>query len=121
MPTLLPDPAVDDHDPPAECVQLRDADAVFDALTAKTARDILAELHEEPTTASALADRLDTTVQNTTHHLGSLEAANLVTAVDTWYSEQGREMDVYAPTSGPLVVLAGGPDGDDLARRLDAV
>jgi DNA-binding transcriptional ArsR family regulator len=120
MPTLLPDPSVDDHDPPAECVHLSDADALFDALTASTARDILAALYDEPTTASALADTLNTSVQNVSHHLLKLEAADLVTAVDTWYSEHGREMDVYAPTSQPLVLYAGAAEGADLGRQLGA-
>jgi hypothetical protein len=27
-----------------------------------------------------------------------------VTPVDTWYSRKGQEMDVYAPTAGPLIL-----------------
>ena len=35
---------------------------------------------------------------------------NVVTVVDSWYSEKGRDMDVYAPAGDPLVLVAGCPD-----------
>lgn len=80
------------------------AGAVFDALGAATRREILRHLHAEPRTASQLASAVDTSVQNVTHHLRTLEEADLVTVVDTWYSSRGREMSVYAPASRALVV-----------------
>ncbi|MFB6137954.1 MAG: ArsR/SmtB family transcription factor [Halobacteriaceae archaeon] len=84
------------------------ADEVFAALSSDTARAILAALHEEPATTSDLADAVDTSVQNAAYHLENLRDAGLVEAVDTWYSERGTEMTVYAPTDESLVVFAGG-------------
>lgn len=82
------------------------ADEVFEALSSRTAREILAALYEEPDTASSVADEVDTSLQNATYHLEKLVDAGLVEVADTWYSEQGREMNVYAPASESLVVFA---------------
>ncbi|GAA0266491.1 hypothetical protein GCM10009000_098530 [Halobacterium noricense] len=82
------------------------ADEVFEALSSSTAREILAALYEEPDTASSVADDVGTSLQNATYHLEKLVAADLVEVADTWYSEQGREMNVYAPASESLVVFA---------------
>jgi DNA-binding transcriptional ArsR family regulator len=82
------------------------ADDVFEALSASTARKILAALYEEPDTASGVADAVDTSLQNATYHLENLVDADLVEVADTWYSEQGREMKVYAPASESLVLFA---------------
>jgi DNA-binding transcriptional ArsR family regulator len=81
-----------------------DADEVFAALSSDTARAIVAALHEEPRTQSAIAEELDTTVQNVRYHLDKLENAGLVEVVDTWYSSRGNEMSVYAPADGALIV-----------------
>lgn len=83
------------------------ADEVFEALSASTTREIFLALHDQPQTASDLADRTDTSVQNVQYHLGKLKDVELVEAVDTWYSERGSEMDVYAPTDESLVLFAG--------------
>ena len=100
-----------DHDAPEEPrvvgVDGDDADAVLSALSADTARSILTALHEEPATASELADRVDTTLQNVQYNLESLEDAGLVHEADTVYSEKGREMTVYGPADRALVVVAG--------------
>ena len=82
------------------------ADEVFEALSASTARKILAALYEEPDTASGVAGVVDTSLQNATYHLEKLVAADLVEVADTWYSEQGREMKVYAPANESLVLFA---------------
>jgi DNA-binding transcriptional ArsR family regulator len=87
-----------------------DADEVLSALSAGTAREILSSLHEEPATASEIADRVDTTLQNTQYHLDSLTEAGLVVETDTVYSEKGREMSVYGPADRALVVVAGEED-----------
>jgi DNA-binding transcriptional ArsR family regulator len=84
-----------------------DADSLLAALSSDTARRLLAELHEEPTTPSGLADRIDTSLQNVQYHLEKLANADLIEVVDTVYSEKGREMKVYAPADRPLVVFAG--------------
>nr|WP_246391941.1 helix-turn-helix domain-containing protein [Halosimplex pelagicum] len=54
-----------------------------------------------------MATELDSSVQNISYHLNRLQDADLVAVVETWYSEQGREMDVYAPTNSALVLFAG--------------
>ena len=84
-----------------------EADQVFSVLSADTARRILGELYEEPRTVSALARELDTSLQNVDYHLGNLREAELVEVVDTWYSEKGREMKVYAPADDAMVLFAG--------------
>ncbi|MFC6954724.1 winged helix-turn-helix domain-containing protein [Halorubellus litoreus] len=84
-----------------------DTSAVFAALSSNTARSILNELYESPGTQSELADRVETSIQNVTYHVDKLHNAGLVTVVDQWYSEKGNEMDVYAPSNGPLVVVGG--------------
>ncbi|MFB6150363.1 MAG: ArsR/SmtB family transcription factor [Haloarculaceae archaeon] len=95
------------------------ADEVFDALGSATARTLLLELHDEPRPASELAEAVDTTVQNVQYHLTKLEAAGLVTVVDTWYSESGTEMDVYAPADEALVLFAGEDPGRSLGRLVE--
>ncbi|WP_134671165.1 ArsR/SmtB family transcription factor [Halorussus marinus] len=84
-----------------------DADDLLGALSSSTARELLAALHEDPATPSALAEEIDTSLQNAQYHLGNLEDADVIEVVDTVYSEKGREMSVYAPTDQPLVVFAG--------------
>jgi len=83
------------------------AEAVFAALSAETARAILGRLYDGPGTATDVAEAADTSLQNARYHLEKLQAADLVEAVDTWYSSRGTEMTVYAPTNEPLVVAAG--------------
>lgn len=108
--SLLPsrDPAVPDAEPRVIGVDSEDADEVLAALSAATARNLLAELNETPAPPGELADRVDTSLQNAQYHLQKLEAAGAVEVVDTAYSEKGREMDVYAPANQPLVICAGG-------------
>lgn len=83
------------------------ADDLLSALSSRTARRILAELHEEPASPSALADRIDSSLQNTQYHLEKLEDSGLIEVGDTVYSEKGREMNVYVPADRALVVVAG--------------
>ncbi|GAA0224901.1 ArsR/SmtB family transcription factor [Haladaptatus pallidirubidus] len=84
-----------------------DADDLLGALSSGTARSLLSALHDQPATASELSDEVDTSLQNAQYHLQKLEDAELISAVDTIYSEKGREMKVYAPTDGPLILFAG--------------
>ncbi|WP_158058619.1 ArsR/SmtB family transcription factor [Halorussus halophilus] len=84
-----------------------DADNLLGALSSETARELLAALHEDPATPSALAEEIDTSLQNAQYHLGNLEDADVIQVIDTIYSEKGREMKVYAPADQPLVVFAG--------------
>lgn len=106
-----PDPsAAEGAEPKVIGVDSDDADDLLSALSSGTARTLLSKLHEEPATASALAEQVDTSLQNIQYHLGKLEEADIVEVVDTCYSEKGREMKVYAPCNGPLVVYAGSED-----------
>ena len=83
------------------------ADEVFEALSSGTTRQIFLELHNAPQTASDLADVTETSVQNVQYHLEKLLDADLIEIVDTWYSERGSEMKVYAPLDESLVLFAG--------------
>jgi DNA-binding transcriptional ArsR family regulator len=90
------------------------ADDVFEALASGTTRQVFSALHEEPRTASDLAEVTDTSVQNAQYHLRKLQDVDLIESVDTWYSERGTEMTVYAPADESLVLFA----GEDRSRSL---
>lgn len=94
-------------DATAKTLDLTDAGAVLDALKATTARTLLAGVYDDPATASELADRAGTSIQNAQYHLNRLSDAGVVEVVDTWHSTKGREMDVYGPASDPLVIVLG--------------
>lgn len=89
-----------------------ETEQLIGCLACDTARDILSRLHDAPATAAELADEVETSIQNARHHLGNLADADLVRVAGTRYSEKGREMKVYAPTDGPLVVCVGGDERD---------
>lgn len=84
-----------------------DTGELLSSLSSETARAILTELHDEPGTASEIASRVDTSLQNVRHHLSNLEQADVIRIADTRYSKKGREMNVYAPSEEPLVVFVG--------------
>ena len=112
----------------ARLVEISDegATAVFDTLTSETARQLLSRLHDEPQTASDLAESVDTSVQNVKYHLQKFEDVGLVKVVDHWYSSRGTEMKVYGPSDNALVLYTGMDlDStslrDDLSRVLGAV
>lgn len=94
-----------------------DADDLIGALSSDTARDILAELHDEPATPSEVADRSGTTVQNARYHLENLSDAGLIKVDGTRYSPKGREMDVYAPAE-PLVMFVGREEDSTTLRDI---
>jgi DNA-binding transcriptional ArsR family regulator len=99
--------AAEEADPRVVGVDSDDAEALISALSSETAREVLAALHDDPANPAALADEVDTSLQNVQYHLENLVDAGVVEVVDTVYSEKGREMDVYAPSDAPLVVYAG--------------
>jgi len=116
----------DDADPRVVGLDSEDADELLSALSSETARKLLTALHDEPSTPSAVAKRVDTSLQNAQYHLKKLEDADIIEPVDTVYSEKGREMTVYAPASKPLVVFAGDEESSEglreaLAQLLGAV
>lgn len=86
-----------------------EADELLDVLSSETRRDAYRSLFEEPATVSELAAKLDTSVQNVSHHVSILEEATLVEPIGRRYSEKGNEMVVYGPASDPLVFV--GRDG----------
>ncbi|MDZ7702520.1 MAG: helix-turn-helix domain-containing protein [Halobacteriales archaeon] len=94
------------------------ADELFEALASETARTVFRALHDEPAAASRLAEAADTSVQNVRYHLEQLGEAGLVEVAGTQYSSKGREMDVYAPTDEPLVMLASGEGVESTLRGL---
>ncbi|WP_324761094.1 ArsR/SmtB family transcription factor [Haloarcula sp. GH36] len=113
MSNLLPQkPPVDRPEPEARIINLGegDTDEVFSVLGSDIARTALAELYRSPATQSELAERVGTSIQNVGYHLDQLVGAGLVTIVDQWYSENGMEMDVFAPDSDPLILVAGDHD-----------
>ena len=112
-----------DEDRGARLVDIDEAvaDDVFEALSSGTTRRIFRLLHESPQAASDLADATDTSLQNVQYHLEKLRDADLVDVADTWYSERGTEMKVYAPTDDALVLFAGRDKRDTLTSLLKRV
>ena len=99
-------PTVDEPDRDTRVVALdtEEAAAICSSLASETANRILAQLFEEPATASDLADHVDTSLQNAHYHLEQLQEAGVVRVVDTWYSSRGVEMNVYAPSHDEFVI-----------------
>jgi DNA-binding transcriptional ArsR family regulator len=109
---------VEDDEPcrPRVCrLDSESATDVIDAIASDTARAVLAALHDQPRPVSRLAEEMEMSIPSVNYHVENLEAAGLVTQVDTWYSEKGNEMAVYGPTDDPLVFV-GSEEGDDLVR-----
>ena len=102
-----PDLSDDDKEPRVVGLDSDEADDLLAAISSETARKALSTLHDEPAPASDVADRIDTSIQNAQYHLDRLETAGLIEVAGTAYSEKGREMTVYAPADGALVVVAG--------------
>lgn len=110
MPTAFPYHTPVDHTPRERASVVVDDEQPTDVLqtvSSETAQRILATLEEEPTTASDIAETVGTSVQNAKYHLDRLREADLVEAVDTWYSKKGNEMTVYALSVGELLVQFG--------------
>jgi DNA-binding transcriptional ArsR family regulator len=111
----------EDREPRLVDLDEETADEVFEALSSGTTRSIFLSLHQNPQTASDLADETETSVQNVQYHLGKLKDAELVEVVDTWYSERGTEMKVYAPKDDSLVLFAGRDKQSTLRSLLNRV
>jgi predicted transcriptional regulator len=112
MPSALPHRPTVDHAPREQTDVVIGRDEPTDALcvlSCDTAQRILAALTDEPGTASDVAADVDASLQNVTYHLDRLCDAELIAPVNTWYSEKGKEMTVYAPTTERLVVRFGAP------------
>ena len=72
----------------------------------------LAELADDPKTASGVAERMGTSVQSVTYHLDRLSDAGVIGPVETWYSKKGKEMTVYGVESEKLVIDLGADEGE---------
>lgn len=99
--------ADDDGGPRLLWLDDEEVEPLIGSLSSSTARSLLTTLHEEPRTASELAEAVDTSLQNVRHHLSNLQEADLVEVTETRYSVKGREMKVYAPVDDSLVVCVG--------------
>ena len=77
---------------------------VLQVLSSETAQKILGTLKTKPGTASDIAESTERSVQNVSYHLDRLCDAGVVTSIETWYSEKGREMTVYALAAERLVI-----------------
>lgn len=111
---------VEDHETNRPRVIHIDSDSArqtIKAISSETARKILAVLHSDPRPPSQVANAVDTSIANVNYHLDNLQQADLVANVDTWYSDKGREMTVYAPTDDPIV-LSGTEDGTGQVQSL---
>lgn len=91
-----------------------EAGTAIETLSAATARSILAELYDQPRTASELADATDNSLQNVNYHLQNLLGANLIEIADTRYSRKGTEMKIYAPSTNAVLLLS----QESTARRI---
>lgn len=103
--------AVDEPDRETLVIPLGDPETtdLCSALGSETARTIVASLADDPKAASGVAESADTSIQNARYHLDRLREVGLVRVVDTWYSEKGNEMDVYAPVHDRLVLVTSDP------------
>lgn len=81
--------------------------SVAAALSSETSRAVLTAVYDEPGTATELADRTETSLQNALYHLEKLTEAGLIRVAETRYSAKGNEMSVYAPAEEPVVVFVG--------------
>jgi len=86
---------------------------VLEALSAPTARRIATAFHESHGTASDIADRTGISLRTVSYHLSRLDDIDLIEIIGTRYSSKAQEMDVYAPTSAPIVLRFG--DGSSAA------
>lgn len=89
------------------------ADTVLAAVRSDTARTILRALLREPASASELATAIDSSVENVSYHLETLQERQLIEEYDTVYSEKGREMTVYGVAEDPLVVIFGSSENEE--------
>ncbi|WP_181687209.1 ArsR/SmtB family transcription factor [Halorhabdus salina] len=93
------------------------ADEAFAALSSQTAREVLALVYEDPSTPVEIREEIGTSLQNVHYHVEKLAGADLIESVGTDYSAKGNEMNVYAPTSEALVLVAGEQEDQSLLKR----
>jgi DNA-binding transcriptional ArsR family regulator len=106
-----PDPA-QESESPSQTIRF-DSEQFTDVLAAigsDTARSILLSVRQQPLTASEIADRVDTSIQNASYHLDRLTHAGLIEVCDTVYSEKGCEMNLYHAVETTLHFKTARPD-----------
>lgn len=91
--------------------------AVVSALASESGLAIFRSLTETAMTPSEVAAEREVTVQNAMYHLSNLEDAGLIEVIDTCYSEKGREMDLYAATSDPKVLVLASESDESHLRK----
>lgn len=96
-----------------DILPLTEAGSLIEALSSETRRAILVEVSKKPATAAKLANNVETSVQNATYHLQKLQQTGLITVVGTHYSEKGRQMDVFGPTTPAIVIDVDRERGDE--------
>lgn len=121
MPRLFPgrtNPSIEREDDPSVLyVDQERTVQVISALSSETARTIFMMLNERALSASEIADEIDISVQNAGYHLENLRDADLVEVIDTCYSEKGREMEIYAVTRDPKLLVLGIQDDQANLRQ----
>lgn len=97
------------EDAPLSLVEMDDETAVdiLAVLGSETTYLVYKQLHEEPQLPRELAEQTNSSIQNVHYHLDKLEEADLIEPVETWYSDNGVEMKLYAPVHNPLVISFG--------------
>ena len=96
-----------DREPSVLYVDSEQAEQMLSTLSGETSLTVFRMLTEEALTPSEIAERLDLSVQNASYHVENLTEANLIEVIDTCYSEKGREMEIYAVTSDPKILVLG--------------
>lgn len=91
---------------------------VLNALSSDTTLSIFRVLTDRGLSTSEVADELDMSTQNATYHLRKLQEADLIEVIDTCYSEKGREMEIFAATNDPKVVILGTSDERSNLRQV---
>lgn len=89
-----------------------DVEKALVALDSQTARDILTRLYDRPKSVEETAEHLGLDVETVEYHVKNLEAADLVTPID---SDDGR---VYGVEEHPMVLFVDWPgtlDGKHLS------
>lgn len=90
---------------------------VLDALSSKTTRTVLLEIHSEPASISQVSNRVDSSIQNIKYHIDKLNEAGLVEETGEWHTEGGNQMTLYGPTDKAILLVASDDDPESVLKR----
>lgn len=125
MSSLIPQLQSSDPAPASEprviALEGSEVDDVFETLSSNTRRIILKRLYEAPATPSELAEATDTSLQNVHYHIDKLSEVDLIEAIDTRYSQKGKEMRVFAPSNDPLIFVESEETRSRVESSLDRI